>query len=72
MQETLGARRTDRNFVTWLRRFGEEALQDTAAHRSLAERIARFSEIEDGELASIAQEFNERLHGAGAGLFING
>jgi hypothetical protein len=61
IQARLGERQQDRNFVSWLRRFGSELLKNPAANAELGRQMVRLGAVDIGTLSTLAKEIGEQL-----------
>jgi CHAT domain-containing protein/Flp pilus assembly protein TadD len=60
IQARLGERQQDRNFVSWLRRFGSELLKNPAANAELGRQMVRLGAVDIGTLGTLAKEIGEQ------------
>ncbi len=57
----LGDRQRDRSFLSWLRRFGQTQLQNSANHEALAQQMVALAAVDLGVLSNLAGEIGEQL-----------
>jgi CHAT domain-containing protein/Flp pilus assembly protein TadD len=65
-------RLADRNFVSWLRRYGQTLRKNPAAHTALAQRMIALAEVDFGELSVLAGEIGQQLLAEGSAVAAQG